>query len=409
MRKLFLACTYALCAAAGICLFLEPEICTAGIYHALTLCAKTLIPTLFPFMVVSGFFLRSGMSAVCGAHLSRLTARVFRLPGESAGILLLSMIGGFPVGIKMTAQLFSDKRITQKQAARMCLFCINAGPAFVISAVGAGFYKSTKIGVLLYGALCLSALTLGVLLRFSEPKQNTESKKDTGAVLHVHLATALTDSVRDALQCTMQICAWVSLFGGISALFCALPLPEKVQLLLLGTVEITNGVAAAAGCVPLPFLSALLAFSGFAVHCQVLADLHFCGVKYSRFLLVRLLGAGLSALYCWLLLQIFPCDIITFANSAPHAFAAVSVSVPSGAALLLMSVLWIAEVETKKKICYNGADTYKSGYERNGKDKENGNRAEMRILHPCTPLSRRGNRALRQKGRDGQRQQMPKI
>ena len=159
MRKLFLACTYALCAAAGICLFLEPEICTAGIYHALTLCAKTLIPTLFPFMVVSGFFLRSGMSAVCGAHLSRLTARVFRLPGESAGILLLSMIGGFPVGIKMTAQLFSDKRITQKQAARMCLFCINAGPAFVISAVGAGFYKSTKIGVLLYGALCLSALT----------------------------------------------------------------------------------------------------------------------------------------------------------------------------------------------------------------------------------------------------------
>lgn len=409
MRKLFSACVYLLCAAAVVCLFLRPEICTAGIYRALTLCAKTLVPSLFPFMVLSGFFLRSGMSAVCTARLSRITASVFRLPAESAGILLLSMVGGFPVGIKMTAQLLSDERLTPKQAKRMCLFCINAGPAFVISAVGAGFYKSTRIGILLYGALCLSALTLGVLLRFTEAKQNAEPNQEQSTVLHIHLASAFTESVRDALQSTLQICAWVALFGGISAIFCALPIPEKLQFLLLGTVEITNGVAVSAGHIPLPLLSAMLAFSGLAVHCQVLADLQFCGVKYRRFLLARLLGAGLSALYCWLLLQIFPCDVITFASNAPQTFAAVSVSVPSGAALLLMSMLWIAEVETKKKVCYNRVETDKSGYERNGKDSENGNRAEMRILHSRTPLPRRGNRALRQKRRDGKRQPMQKI
>ncbi len=409
MRKLFSACVYALCAAATACLFLRPEICTAGICNALTLCAKTLVPSLFPFMVLSGFFLRSGMSAVCTARLSRFTAYVFRLPAESAGVLLLSMVGGFPVGIKMTAQLFADERLTQKQAIRMCLFCINAGPAFVISAVGAGLYKSTKIGILLYGALCLSALTLGVLLRFTEPKQNTKPQEEQSAVLHIHLASAFTESVREALQSTLQICAWVALFGGISAVLCALPIPEKLQFLLLGTVEITNGVAVCAGRIPLPILAAMLAFSGLAVHCQVLADLQFCGVKYRRFLLARLLGAGFSALYCWLLLQIFPCDAITFANTAPQTFAAVSVSVPSGAALLLMSILWIAEVETKKKVCYNGVKTDKSGYEFNGKGNTNGNCTEMRILRPRTPLPRRGNRALRQKRRDGKRQQMPKV
>lgn len=409
MRKLFSACVYALCAAAVVCLFVSPEICTAGIYRALTLCAKTLVPSLFPFMVLSGFFLRSGMSTVCTARLSRLTAYIFRLPAESAGVLLLSMVGGFPVGIKMTAQLLSDERLTPKQAKRMCLFCINAGPAFVISAVGAGFYKSTRIGILLYGALCLSALTLGVLLRFTGPKQNAEPKQEQSAVLHIHLASAFTESVRDALQSTLQICAWVALFGGISAILCALPIPEKLQFLLLGTVEITNGVAVSAGEIPLPLLSAMLAFSGLAVHCQVLADLQFCGVKYRRFLLVRLLGAGFSALYCWLLLQIFPCDVITFASNAPQTFAAVSVSVPSGAALLLMSVLWIAEVETKKKVCYNGVKTDKSGYELNGKGNKNGNRTEMRILPPRTTLPRWGNRALRQKRRDGKRQPMPKI
>lgn len=409
MHKILRACVFCLCGAACVCLFWEPEVCTVGVQDALVLCAKTLVPSLLPFMVLSGFFLHSGLCSVCGARLSPLTARLFRLPGESAGILLLSMVGGFPVGIKMTAQILQDGLITQKQAARMCLFCINAGPAFVISAVGAELYNSARVGILLYGALCLSALTLGILLRFTVPKTQAETAKSESRVLHMQLATAFTQSVSEAMQSTLQICAWVALFGGIAALLEALPLPDSLHRWVIYTTEISNGVAAAAGQLPLPAVAALLSFSGFAIHCQVLADMTLCGVKYHQFFGARLLGAGFSALYCFLFLQIFPCEVHTFAGSAAVTHAAVSVSVPAGAALLLASILLLWEVDSQKKVCYNTVETKMGGTERNGKERKNRNCSEMRILRARTPLARRGNGALPQKGRGGKRQQVPKI
>ena len=136
MQKALRVWVYGIFAAACIGLFLRPQICAAGVQNALLLCAKTLVPSLFPFLVLSGFFLRSGLCTICGARLSHFTTRLFRLPGESAGVWLLSMVGGFPVGIQMTANLFADGQITKRQAVTMCLFCFNAGPAFVLSAVG---------------------------------------------------------------------------------------------------------------------------------------------------------------------------------------------------------------------------------------------------------------------------------
>lgn len=377
MRKAIRAGVYGLFALSCIGLFLKPEVCAAGVQNALHLCMQTLVPSLFPFLMLSGFFLRSGLCTLCGARLAPLTRWLFRLPGESAGVVLLSMVGGFPVGIKMTAQLYKDGVITQKQAQRMCLFCLNAGPAFVISAVGVGLYSSTRVGVLLYGTLCLSACTLGILLRFTNKKAQKSAAKYESRVLHIQLSAAFTQSVSDAMQTTLQICAWVALFGGVSAMLEALPLPDSIHLAVLCVTEVTSGTVAAAACMPLSAVAAVIAFGGLAVHCQVLADLSACGVKYMTFFCARLFCAGLSALYCFLLLQIFPCEIDVFAAGVPLPHAVSSVSVPSGAALLLCAVLFLWEVETKKKVCYN-TDKYEiGGGKRNGKERKSRNRAKM--------------------------------
>lgn len=409
MQKALRVWVYGIFAAACIGLFLRPQICAAGVQNALLLCAKTLVPSLFPFLVLSGFFLRSGLCTICGARLSHFTTRLFRLPGESAGVWLLSMVGGFPVGIQMTANLFADGQITKRQAVTMCLFCFNAGPAFVLSAVGVGLYGSTRVGGVLYGALCLAALTGGLLLRFSFPKPPKNTAKYESRVLHIQLSAAFTQSVSEAMQTTLQICAWVALFGGISALLKALPLSPRVHLALIYITEVTNGVTAAAGRLPLPAVAAILSFGGLAVHCQVLADLTRCGVSYFRFFCARLSGAALSALYCFLLLKIFPCEVNTFAGTAVLSHAGVSVSVPAAAALLLCAILFLWEVESKRKVCYNKDIAETDRGNRNEKASQSRNRTEMRILRARAPLARRGNGALPQKGRGGKRQQVPKI
>lgn len=377
MRKALHILVYGVFALACIGVFSKPQVCAAGVQNALMLCLQTLVPSLLPFMVLAGFFLRSGLCAVCGARLSPFTQRLFRLPGESAGVILLSMVGGFPVGIKMTAQLFRDGQISQKQAARMCLFCINAGPAFLVSAVGSGLYNSTRIGGILYGALCLSALTVGFFLRFFEKSPPVKSAKYKSRVLHIQLSAAFTHSVGEALETTLQICAWVALFGGISSLLAALPMPDSMHRLLVYSFEVTNGVSMAAGRLPLPAVAAILSFGGLAVHCQVLGDLLFCSVRYLHFFCARILGAVLSSLYCFGLLQIFPCEISTFGSTNFNAYAAASVSVPAGMALLLCAVLFLWELESKRKMCYNMGETEHSGGKRNEKERKKRNRAEM--------------------------------
>ena len=67
----------------------------------------------------------------------------------------MSLIGGFPIGAKMTAELYCDGRLTENQAQRLNMFCMNAGPAFTVTAVGVSMLSSRRA----CGVLPLPAIT----------------------------------------------------------------------------------------------------------------------------------------------------------------------------------------------------------------------------------------------------------
>lgn len=137
---------------ALVCLFLftRPEICSEGVRSGILLAAETVVPSLFPFMTVASFLLRSGLGEAAGKPFDKVCEKLFRLPGVLAPVIIMSQIGGFPIGAKMTYELLKKNAITENEAQRACLFCINAGPAFVIGTVGSEMLGSVKAGVLLY-------------------------------------------------------------------------------------------------------------------------------------------------------------------------------------------------------------------------------------------------------------------
>ena len=140
---------------ALVCLFLftRPEICSEGVRSGILLAAETVVPSLFPFMTVASFLLRSGLGEAAGKPFDKVCEKLFRLPGVLAPVIIMSQIGGFPIGAKMTYELLKKNAITENEAQRACLFCINAGPAFVIGTVGSEMLGSVKAGVLLYLSL----------------------------------------------------------------------------------------------------------------------------------------------------------------------------------------------------------------------------------------------------------------
>ena len=104
-----------------------------GIRDGLASCATLVIPSLLPFLIFSGMLSTTRLGEWVSRPLEPVCRWVFHLPPEAGSALLMSMIGGYPVGARTIAQLLEQGRIQPRTARRMLCFCINAGPAFVVS------------------------------------------------------------------------------------------------------------------------------------------------------------------------------------------------------------------------------------------------------------------------------------
>lgn len=335
----------AFAAAPALPLILAPREMADGVREGLALCGSVVIPSLFPFFVLCTFLVRTGLGADLGRLLSPLTEKAFRLPGNAAGAILLGLCGGYPVGARMTAQLYAREELTQAQAERMCLFCVAAGPVFVTGTVGAGMLRSAAAGRLLWAAVTLSCLTLGVLLRFTDdaPARVLETTR------REDVCESLCAAVADGGRGMLSMCAWVILFSGICRA-CA-RLPAGAGLAAGCLLEVTGGcrLAAAEG-LPLPLIAGILGFGGLSVQCQLLPYVTACGVKPSRFWAFRLLGGGLAAVYAMALLRLFPQAAPAALLRQGQTLRLSGASVPASVSLLCTAAVFILNtVEEGKK------------------------------------------------------------
>ena len=115
---------------------LYPQSSAQGARDGLTLCAGVVIPSLFPFVVLACFLTNSGLGELISRPLSPITRYILKLPSSCGCAVIMSMLGGYPVGAKMISGLLEQKKIDKAQASRMLCFCVNAGPAFLIGTVG---------------------------------------------------------------------------------------------------------------------------------------------------------------------------------------------------------------------------------------------------------------------------------
>ncbi len=331
----------------GALLMCFPAQTAQGVRNGLSLCACAVIPSLFPFTVLCSFLIKSGLCDKTGRLLSPVMRRFFGLPGSAGGAVITGLLAGYPVGARMTALLLRNGSISPQDAYRLMLFCVNAGPAFVIGTVGVGFFGSRSIGVIIFASLCLSSIISGFLTRFILPK---EAKKITPlsafeSVRPCSFQKSLTDSVADAAPVIISVCSWVLLFACISEMLLILPKNLSGTVLPLECLlEVTNGCkkAAQAG-VSAPVIAAVLGWAGVSVQCQVLSFVREAGVPLSVFAVSRAVNAALSAFICRSIIIWFPDETAVFLNNAAVSADISAYSMPTAISLVAMGVLLAAD------------------------------------------------------------------
>lgn len=267
--------------------------------QGLDMCVRAVIPSLFPFFYLSAI-INDRLLGV-NTKLLRPLSRICKIPGGSESILLLGLIGGYPVGAACIHEAYREKVLSKEQASRMLSFCNNAGPAFLFGILAPVFENPIALWVL-WGIHIFSALSVGMLLQGESGRQVTLS--------HTPSVTPVK-----AMQITLRnlslVCGWIVLFRIIIGFFdrwFLWLLPRELQILLCGIIELSNGCLSLSviPCSGLRFLfaAAFLSFGGICVCMQtasVIGDLplksYFIGKLLQTVITVILAGIAQAVLF----------------------------------------------------------------------------------------------------------------
>lgn len=322
----------------GFMLIRYPDSATGGVTDGIELCIGTLIPSVFPFMFLSCFLLESGILWRTDRLFSFISKRAFGLPGYCTPIIIFSMIAGLPVGARLTEELYSKGMITKTQGQRMLFFCMNPGPAFVITGVGYKMLGSSELGIIIYISLIISSLLIGILSVPVWSDADTIENKSAKAI-KPDIASSVVKAVSQSSRSVFSICAWVVLFSCLTELIKVLSFSESTENFLFAVTEVTNGCRRCAGIYPAPIIAGIIGFGGFCAHMQAATPIMTLKLEYKYFISARILNAGIAVLVSSALLRHFPVAVETSSFGSVPEGTEMAMSYPICAGVMIMCFL----------------------------------------------------------------------
>lgn len=294
MWQKFRSRIWVLWAIAMLLLILDSKTVLAGGQAGIALCIQSVVPALFPFLVLSPIF----TSELCRKRFRFLAPveKILKLPVGGQALLITGFLGGYPVGAQCIAQSVSTGQISRESGRRMMRFCCNCGPGFVFGICGR-YFSSPRSPWALWAIHILAALLVGTLLSGIEESFNGNPGTPK----------SLTQALPAAVRAMAQICGWVVLFR------CGLEFANKwflqdlcapFQVLCGGILELTNGCCSLGSISneDLRFIlcEAMLSFGGLCVAMQTASVAGELGLRpyLSGKLLQTVFSVILAAAYC---------------------------------------------------------------------------------------------------------------
>ncbi|MGM9520960.1 MAG: nucleoside recognition domain-containing protein [Oscillospiraceae bacterium] len=324
----FLYCAGLLSITVGLIIF--PSQMVEAAKSGVELCFNVIIPSLFPFFVISSLCVELGIAQMLGSLLAPVMKPLFNVGGACASALVLGFIGGYPVGARTVINLYNNGECSKSEAERMLSFCNNSGPAFIFGVVGAGIFSSGKIGLILYLAHMAASIMIGILFRKWGADDITECREPQRKA-RVSFPNAFVNSVSSSFTSSLGICGFVIFFTVlIKLLFLSGALGRLAQIiggvfgvfgmdaqwaerLLTGILELTSGVWSLRDVSreltsSIAMAAFMLGWAGLSVHCQVLSFIGSTGISVKTYIIGKLLHGVLSAGLVYLLSRIISFD-----------------------------------------------------------------------------------------------------
>lgn len=330
-----------------IIIITNPKRYTAGTISGIKLFFFSVLPGLFPFMLLTKLLTELGMLFKMTKHLNKPARFLFGTPGVSLYAFFMSILSGYPIGAKIIDDLYQKKLITEADAKKMTIFCTTSGPIFVIGAVGTIMLKSFKIGIILYVSHILSCVLIAIFVNLfnRNRKQNQEvlgesiiiSKKDN----------ILGSCVIDSINSIFIVGAYITIFYLLTEIFESIKIFDAITFIcspllkilkidtsyfkgtLYGILEVTRGckeLSVSFNKLSISLCSALISFSGISIIMQSMVFLKNAKIKTRNFIFNKIAHSILSFIICYLLLIILWVYICLHFNVVDCIFKLITVA-----------------------------------------------------------------------------------
>lgn len=260
-------------------LLFHPKEALTGVKNGLGLWLNIMIPTLLPFLILTGALLKTGNIRKLLKPSAFFWKTFFGLSPAGAYVLILGLLCGYPMGAKLAHDLYIDQQISRREGEYLLTFSCNASPAFIISYLSGILLKNKISAVQMILTFLAADLFCMLFFRFvvyrghtvdsvcvNKIKKETYQQDSIGVILDV--------SIMDGFETITRLGGYILLFSLILASISFYwPFHAQSCMLFTAPLELTTGLKQIAGA-PLLWKSRYLAsmlltsFGGFCVMAQ---------------------------------------------------------------------------------------------------------------------------------------------
>lgn len=289
----------------------KPDYYLDSARRGLSLFASSVLPSLFPFYFCSLLLTYMGAVGTISKAGAKSVKLLYNAPKESAYVLFLSMLCGYPVGASTIYELYNAGVISQKDAKCVCSFCSTSGPVFMVGTIGGAIFANQKVGLIVLAAHYAGAIVNGLIYRKKKDDSRDvrafSSQSDVDGLLSRAISKATINMlyVGGYIVICGMIVDTLELVGIRDALSHLAGASEPVLSAIYSLIEMTRASIECSKCQNLQLgvtlCTGAVSLGGLSITLQNYTFLSKCGVGFLELTLKKGTQCAISMVFAFLL------------------------------------------------------------------------------------------------------------
>ncbi len=277
----------------------------------LTLWFTKMVPTLLPFMILSGIMIRMNLTERFVGLLHPLLHRIYGTSRNGSYTIIMGFLCGFPMGARIVGELYEQHKLSREESALLLSFCNNIGPIYFLSYVvpTLGIDRPGRPFLLMYGIPLLYGFLLMRIRPWMTRKVSSCENHPEARSLQARqpgscsLLAAIDASVMSGLTGIARLGGYMVFFNLLTIVFQPF---QHVNTNILNIyrclLEITSGIDCSGRSINYAILI-LLPFGGFSCIAQTYSMIRQTDLSLRPYVYHKTVQTAVTAA-CYLLLYL---------------------------------------------------------------------------------------------------------